>query len=132
MPRDPDKPLPLIFRPTKIYFVQPVGGGLIKIGRADDPEARLKALQVGSPVSLRLCRAEEAPVVWEARLHQAFAKYREHGEWFRAHPALARIADAIPDPEIPDEAIDLVNLTASPDLWLGIRCERWGVRDQAA
>lgn len=93
-------------RATFIYFVQPEGGGLIKIGRADDPEARLRGLQVGSPVKLKLCSFHEADTEMEMRLHFLFAAYREHGEWFRACPALAEIANAIPDPSIEDAPID--------------------------
>jgi hypothetical protein len=99
---------------TRIYFVQPEGGGPIKIGRAEDPEARLKALQTGSPVRLKLCRFVDAPVEWEARLHDVFAEWRSHGEWFRAHPALARLGDCIPDPEIEDSPVDLVGVPTPP------------------
>jgi len=117
---------------TYIYFVQPEGGGPIKIGRADDPEKRLRALQTGSPIPLRLCRTVQAPPTWEIRLHYTFAAWRSHGEWFKAHPALARLADAIPDRDIPDDPIDLVNVTVTADFFtLSMRREP-GVFDQRA
>ena len=91
---------------TFIYFIQPEGGGLIKIGRADDPERRLRELQCGSPVKLRLCGFHEATCDMENRLHFLFGEYREHGEWFRPCPQLAEIAGAIPDPTIEECPID--------------------------
>jgi hypothetical protein len=88
---------------TQIYFVQPEGGGLIKIGRADDPEQRLRILQIGSPVPLVLCSYHPAHLQMEGRLHSLFSKYRQHGEWFLPCPALAAIAGAIADPELTDD-----------------------------
>lgn len=91
---------------TFIYFIQAEGGGLIKIGRAVDPENRLKLLQCGSPVVLRLCSYHLATNDMEGRLHSLFADYRRHGEWFQACPALAEMAGAIPDPELTDEPLN--------------------------
>lgn len=120
----PVEPRGTVHRKTHIYFVQGVDGGPIKIGRADDPHARLRELQVGSPVILRLCRAEIAPQNWETRLHQTFAAYRLHGEWFKPHPILANIADAIADESLAGDALELANVTASEDLYLSMACER--------
>lgn len=92
-------------RTTFVYFIQPEGGGLIKIGRADDPERRLRLLQCGSPVILKLCHKAEAPAEWEFRLHTLFQRYRKHGEWFEPCQQLADIANAIPDPAIPDRGL---------------------------
>lgn len=88
-----------------VYFLQPEGGGNIKIGWAYDPELRLSQLQCGSPLRLRICRTHPGSISDEKGLHKIFAELREHGEWFRAHPALARVADAIPDPDIPDSVL---------------------------
>ena len=107
-----------------IYFVQPEGGGLIKIGRAADPAHRLRDMQVGCPLLLRLCRTEKAPRSWETRLHQAFAAFRVHGEWFKPHPLLANIADAIPDESLAGDALDLVNVTATESLFVSMWFER--------
>jgi hypothetical protein len=78
-----------------VYFIQPVGGGLIKIGVAGWPKLRLAAIQHMSPVPLRLLG--EIPGVGQAeetRLHARFADIREHGEWFRpAAELLAYIAE---------------------------------------
>lgn len=88
-----------------VYFIQPVDGGLIKIGWALDPDLRLTQLQCGSPLKLRICRTHPGTRLDEMALHRVFAELREHGEWFRAHPSLANVADAIPDPEIAPSAL---------------------------
>ncbi|HYV34754.1 MAG TPA: GIY-YIG nuclease family protein [Gemmataceae bacterium] len=69
---------------TYIYFVEAVGQDRIKIGKADDPEARVRQLQTGSAVELRLLAVMTAQPSQEAELHTAFAKERCQGEWFRA------------------------------------------------
>jgi hypothetical protein len=72
------------------YFVRGVGGGPIKIGQtAADPLRRVRELQVGSPVVLRLL------VVLlghrhEAAFHSRFAAERLHGEWFAPTPELRK------------------------------------------
>lgn len=108
---------------TRIYFIQPVDGGLIKIGKADDPVKRLRDLQIGCPVRLRLCKHYEAEAFMERRLHLMFAAWREHGEWFRPHPALAALAAAQPDPSLENEPIDLTGVDFCKDVreWLARR-----------
>lgn len=104
-----------------VYFLQPEGGGLIKIGWALDPELRRMQLQCGSPLILRLCRAHPGTRQDELALHRIFGELREHGEWFRAHPSLALVADAVPDPEIPESVL-------KPNLELSLETRRWLVR----
>lgn len=89
---------------TFIYFLQGVNGGPIKIGRADNPIQRRTEMQVGSPVILVLRRAVVGHPDDEKRIHEIFAKYRMHGEWFRPHPDVAAFADAIPDEDDPEIA----------------------------
>jgi hypothetical protein len=74
-------------KPFHVYFVE--GGGLVKIGIAQFPEIRLRALQVGSPVPLRLLKVIPIGRKWDAyrkeeALHEQFAAHRVHGEWFRS------------------------------------------------
>lgn len=67
-----------------VYFVAPVGGGLVKIGWTSGYIGdRIAALQTGSPVRLELLLAFPAPRDAEPQLHDRFARLREHGEWFR-------------------------------------------------
>lgn len=75
-----------------VYFIQAVTGGLVKIGVATDPVARLAEIQRMCPVPLRILGV--LPGVGQARessLHRTFASDRQHGEWFRPSPELMRI-----------------------------------------
>jgi hypothetical protein len=66
-----------------VYFIQPIAGGLVKIGVSVAPEARLAALQCGSPVDLQILRVIPcADRKLESRIHAAFAEHRVRGEWF--------------------------------------------------
>lgn len=74
-----------------VYFIQAVSGGLIKIGVAADPVARLAEIQRMCPVPLRILSV--LPGVGqpgEAALHRRFAAARRHGEWFEPTAELLR------------------------------------------
>lgn len=72
-----------------LYFIQPVGGGHVKIGRAIDPLKRLKDFQAGSPVRLRIIAAIPDGGDDEKQIHKLLSKYRRHGEWFLADGAVS-------------------------------------------
>lgn len=65
-----------------VYFIQADIGGLIKIGRAKFPSIRIKALQAGSPVPLRILAVTGGGYGAELHLHRKFDDIRAHGEWF--------------------------------------------------
>ena len=67
---------------TFIYVVGAAGHRPVKIGKADDVQERLRALQVGSPYPLRILLAARADRRMEYALHDRFRPYRRHGEWF--------------------------------------------------
>lgn len=72
-----------------VYFVQGAEGGPIKIGfTAGRVQARLAALQSGSPVTLRLLTAISGTTALEQDFHRRFESLRLHNEWFRPEPAL--------------------------------------------
>ena len=78
-----------IARTGLIYFVEPVGGGAIKIGfTRGDPLIRLAQIQVSSPVKLHLRGAVPGDPVVEAALHHRFADHRTFGEWFAPAPEI--------------------------------------------
>ena len=54
----------------------------VKIGVAKNAEARLDELRVGSPVPLHLFWKTRGGRALESSLHEYFAPYRIHGEWF--------------------------------------------------
>lgn len=74
---------PAVDECTYIYCIQSGDGGPIKIGKADDVEARLAGLQVGNPARLRLMAAVRAPAQLEKQLHAYLDEHRIGGEWFR-------------------------------------------------
>lgn len=84
-----------------IYFIQAKGGGPIKIGLSRNPQMRLRTIQMSHPEKLVLRRVipvhDGTIYRAEKQVHKMFAEYRLRGEWFRAAPELADIADAIPD-----------------------------------
>lgn len=65
------------------YIIQAGPTGPVKIGRADDPEARLASLQTGQAEELRIIRLVDTPYDCEAAFHERFAAQRLRGEWFR-------------------------------------------------
>jgi hypothetical protein len=65
-----------------IYFIRCHATGHTKIGKADDPRARLRGLQTGSPSRLDLVGTLPGDRSEEARLHRLFDARRVRGEWF--------------------------------------------------
>lgn len=80
----------------EVYFVRAVTLGLIKIGVADDARARLRTLANQSPdrlavLGVMICDRGGAT---EPDLHQRFARWRVHGEWFDPAPELLDFIEA--------------------------------------
>lgn len=67
----------------RVYLIQPVHGGLVKIGSAYSPTSRLDEIQRMSPVPLQVVATIPGGYAVETELHQRFADDRSHGEWFR-------------------------------------------------
>lgn len=66
-----------------VYVVHAREVGKVKIGRTNDLRRRLSGLQTGSPVHLEVIRVyTSVDGVSEGSLHDKFARYRLHGEWF--------------------------------------------------
>lgn len=72
-----------------VYFVKAWGEcPLIKIGKANNPEERVKRLQTGCPFKLKLlgavrCKSEFHARQVEAMAHRLFRDQRRRGEWFK-------------------------------------------------
>jgi len=77
-----------------IYFVS--DGELIKIGRAVNVQARLRAMQTSASKPLVLLAVLGAHISVERLLHRHF-KFcrRSRGEWFTPHPELISVIEAI-------------------------------------
>jgi len=74
-------------RTTYVYFAG-AEDGPIKIGFAEDPEARLRILQTSYPYALRILGTIEGGQELERSYHRRFSKFRMRGEWFNRHPEL--------------------------------------------
>lgn len=78
----------------RVYFIQ-AATGQIKIGIAANPAARLRDLQVGSPVALSLLCECEGGRPQEREYHRRFAAHRLHGEWFAPHQEIIAEIEAV-------------------------------------
>jgi hypothetical protein len=65
-----------------VYLVGSTLTKPVKIGVAKNAEARLDELRVGSPIPLHLIWKARGGRALEGSLHEYFAPYRIHGEWF--------------------------------------------------
>lgn len=72
-----------------VYFIHNASDDTIKIGIAADVTQRLKQLQPNYAGELKLLGTIPAGGrSTEAELHERFAQYRLHGEWFMRHPEI--------------------------------------------
>lgn len=56
--------------------------GLVKFGKANNPEYRVGVLRTGSPFPLKLLASVDWADETERLIHAAFKHRRVHGEWF--------------------------------------------------
>lgn len=83
-----DRPRTPRYAHNVVYFIQPVGGGPVKIGHSASPLERLGSLQAGCPFPLRILAVTDGGPAKEAALHRRFACHRVNGEWFQPHHQL--------------------------------------------
>jgi hypothetical protein len=91
-----------------IYFIQ--SKQYVKIGFSDNPESRLKELQTGSPVKLKLLGTMPGCFQTESELHKIFSHKRTNGEWFRYDGFLKSCIIALNDPHNLYEVTDVRSL----------------------
>lgn len=75
-------------KPVQVYVIEDEATRLIKIGISKHPRHRLRDLARDTKHSLRLMFVLPGDDRLERELHQQFAVYRVHGEWFHQSPAL--------------------------------------------
>lgn len=73
-----------------VYFLHAPEVGRVKIGFTIGLESRLNELRLGSPVKLHLLKTIRCTLAVEIALLAVWHRYRLHGEWFEAAPALLR------------------------------------------
>jgi len=77
-----------------VYFMRRKLDGAVKIGFTDrDPMARLREIQNAAGLELELLVSIEGDRRDEHQLHDDFAQYRQHGEWFTACEDLVELID---------------------------------------
>lgn len=67
----------------KVYFLQASPDGLIKIGYTSNLDSRISSIRSDSPSEIRLLASVDGTRELEAELHEEFASYNQHGEWFK-------------------------------------------------
>jgi hypothetical protein len=74
-----------MFAPGYLYWIQMEDMCYVKIGVAIDVRARLRELQVGCPVDLKVIRMSPVANMYyaERNEHQRYKDYHLRGEWFR-------------------------------------------------
>lgn len=77
------------------YYLQRGDDGPIKIGTSNAPFSRMREMQTACPERLRMLAIERGSRFYEKTMHDAFARFRIAGEWFRPDPELLRWADAV-------------------------------------
>ncbi len=67
-----------------VYFIQAGDSGPVKIGKTNDVNKRLRALQTAHADTLHVRHVlNDVSAVMETRLHERFAEHRIRGEWFK-------------------------------------------------
>lgn len=91
---------------THTYLIEDAEAGLVKIGHAANPWARMSELQAGNPRELRIVALLPPGGETEERaMHRRFYEDRVRGEWFRWSPDLRELAvrHAVPEVLLPED-----------------------------
>ena len=77
-----------------LYIVCDSSESVVKIGYSSDPQTRLRSLQTGYPLPLRVYHtvsvAEDRARQLERKVHHELGIYRTRGEWFCVSAVRAR------------------------------------------
>lgn len=65
-----------------IYVIGERPDGIVKVGHSDEPDRRLRTLQIGNSTSLRLLARFDGGADEEKALHGMFRNRQTRGEWF--------------------------------------------------
>lgn len=75
----------------RVYFMEAVGSGYIKIGISGTSGLRINQLQTGCPFPLQLLAEAPGGLTLEQGLHTRFQRLHFRGEWFRDDPELRAV-----------------------------------------
>lgn len=79
--------------PSFVYLIE-AENGLVKIGKGQKVEDRVRSVRLHSPVRCRLIAAWFGDAEDERVLHEHFACARAHGEWFRMEGGFAAYVES--------------------------------------
>ena len=71
-----------------IYFIVTEDFQFLKVGFSLDPPTRLKTLQTGNPLELKLLHTIPGTRRLEESLHREFSPFWVKGEWYKADPSI--------------------------------------------
>lgn len=97
-----------------VYFVELVGQGVMKIGRAKDIASRVSSIQSSTPGEIKLLGTIPGGREVERDAHSHFAQHRARGEWFSLNPEVRSqvvhivSSGTVPEPDVPPELEFLV------------------------
>lgn len=93
-----------VARDPEIYFIGEAlkVGKFVKIGVSMHPEKRVRQLQAGSPVTLKILARGPGGYVAEAGWHARFDRFRQHNEWFRLTPRMIAHIEALQNQNGPE------------------------------
>ncbi len=83
------------------YIARAGAEGPVKIGRADDPEQRVRDIQTGHHEQLEIIRIVDTPFDAEPLFHERFALQHIRGEWFSFVEEMMTFVPSAPEEEPP-------------------------------
>lgn len=109
-----------------IYFIGTDWESPVKIGKANDPEKRLRAIQVGNPNDLKILHLEQGGHLIEKRLHRCLSEFRIRGEWFEGDACRKMVKQL--EFVLPERAMKIPSKNFVRDYLegIGIICDRLG------
>lgn len=69
-----------------VYIIHAIGTNQIKVCYSTSPHERLKTLQTGSAIPLKMLACWPGTMERERRVHRYLQQFRQIGEWFTAPP----------------------------------------------
>ncbi len=103
-----------------VYFIEQ--GEFVKIGRAEDVDARLAVHQGSSPIELKLLAVvrSDNDVVTERYLQGLFHDDHVRGEWYRASKRLRQFIEEESSVDIPEKQMKFIYYSNTNELFLPI------------
>lgn len=117
---------------SRVYFVQAIGVGLIKIGYSENLRKRVFDLRNGSPTPIALLAHMPGGRSEEYQLHSHLYAHRHRGEWFRPHElvlAAAKYARDNYDQTLTPEPLERFGKRKMAARYI---MERWGLDEETA